>query len=387
MIGLEILTWGTEGEKNPYYYPVYHYLWGGSIGHAALKLTLPKDPHHDALILKYCRSGSGKSVIPHYSDSDHWVVYFSWWPSGLQEEYEDRIEANSFIDFEYEKKWQPHFTETTSPKTGLLRYKFGALYDWFFGVPKDIPKPIDVIVHPHPLAQELTMALHAKEETLLQKEDILTPVLDRYILLQDQLELMQYKALYVNAHCEDELKKARFRKKCFKECEDLISQRASIAKELMPLIKEREILLDELKSFRRHYYDKVATVGVSPQQVQIALSSEICAESMLTKMREIAEGELPFDKIYYNCSTVTREIIASGLAQALKTSDCEPHLFDTPLKIHRFACQLQQKLINLRLEKLSLLETKVYLPQYHGHESRQQEWLSDKKSSTRIRPS
>ncbi|MGE3319378.1 MAG: hypothetical protein AB7I18_08770 [Candidatus Berkiella sp.] len=148
MIGAEILTWGTQGEENPYYYPVYHYLWGGSIGHSAIKLTLPDNPATLAMIQQYCSSPEDNKVIPHYRYRDHWIVYFSWWPGGLMEEYQDRVEATSGANVEYETKWQSEFTETIEQQPGYLRYKLGVVYDWIFGKPKKIPMPIMEIVHP-----------------------------------------------------------------------------------------------------------------------------------------------------------------------------------------------------------------------------------------------
>ncbi len=379
MIGLDILTWGTDGESNPYRYPIYHYLWGGSIGHTALKLTLPKDPYHDALILKYCCSSAGKSVIPHYSQSGHWIVYFSWWPNILQEEYEDRIGANSFLAFEYEQKWRPHFTETIQPTAGLLRNKLGALYDWWFGSPKAIPKPIEVIIHPHPQAQALTMALHEKEQALLQNEEAYVSLIDRYVSLQIEVQLLIYERRNMNQYCDDALEIARYTEQFDKKDKDFTRQLKILENKMLPLEQESETLLDKLKTIKRQYHE-VATVGMSPQQVHIGLGDEISPDKLLAKMREIAEGEFPFHKILYNCSTVVREVIVSGLTEPLKTSDCTLHLFDTPLKIHRFACELQKKLIDLRLEKVATLQRQMYLPQYQRHEIPHEECLSLQKS-------
>jgi hypothetical protein len=382
MIGLDILTWGTEGESNPYRYPIYHYLWGGSIGHAALKLTLPSDPYNDALILKYCNSTAGKSVIPHYIYKGHWIVYFSWWPGLLQEEHEDRIEANSFLNFEYEKKWRPYFTDTVLPTDGWLRDKLGALYDWWYGPSKEISKPIEMIVH-LPEAQEKAELINHKEKTLKHIEKALLPFKDIYSKLQAQFELLEIKSTYLVTFSNDEIRKALFIQECVKEYEEILEQMATLEKEWLPLTEARDNLLDELKSIKREF----ATVGMSPQQVYIAFGNELSPEKLLAKMREIADGEFGFHKIYYNCSTVVREVIAAGLADSLKTNDCSQHLFDTPLKIHRFACQLQQKLINLRLEKVTMLQTKMYLPQYHGHETPPPEALLSMQKSQLPRPS
>ncbi|HRE32255.1 MAG TPA: hypothetical protein PLD88_09810, partial [Candidatus Berkiella sp.] len=46
-----------------------------------------------------------------------------------------------------------------------------------------------------------------------------------------------------------------------------------------------------------------------------------------------------------------RAIIAAGLNESIDKQAFLPHLFDTPLKIHRSACELQTQLMNIRREQ------------------------------------
>lgn len=340
MLGAEILTWGTQGENNPYYYPLYHYLWGGSIGHAAIKLTLPDEPETMALIQQYCCDQEGNSVIPHYRHGNCMIVYFSWWPDALMEEYQDRLEANSGAIVEYEKKWQAIFTQTREEQSGLLRYKFGALYDWFFGKPKQIPAPIKEIVHPHPQAKTVLQTLIELEDTLEEQTQTLLPLVELIESLEQQLAILQM----VNHLAADD-------KRTVQVCQQSQVALAELERELAPHIEECKQTSAQLKNLRRYYYQEIASIGLSPQVVHLPLSKAFSAETMLQKMREIVDGPYRFDKIFYNCSTVIREIIDAGLAKVLKNKERSPHWFDTPLKIHRFACQIQEQLINLSLRQ------------------------------------
>jgi len=373
MIGAEILTWGTQGEDNPYYYPLYHYLWGGSIGHAAIKLTLPGDEATLALVRQYCCDQEGRSVIPHYRHHHHVIVYFSWWPDALMEEYQDRLEANSGLSVEYEKKWQPHFMQTTEQKSGILRFKLGALYDWIYGKPKMIPVPISEIVHPHPEAESTAKKLAALEALLDEKTQTLLPLVTLIESLEEQINLLSFiKHFATDKQQQDEL------------CKQAQAELAEMEEVLKPHIEECKELNTELKSLRRYYYQEIASIGLTPDVVHLPLSEAFSPSKMLAKMREIVDGPVRFDKIFYNCSTVTREIIDAGLAKALKISDCAPHWFDTPLKIHRLACKLQVQLINLR--------QKEFLPQFssrprHAHAPRRQGEDLQQKASLVMRPS
>jgi|GEM_PF-6002407 len=362
MIGIEILTWGTEGEVSPYYYPLYHYLWGGSVGHSAIKLTIPCEPRYDEWVSQYCCDKTGKSLIPHYrlARQNVWVVYFSWWPEALQEEYEDRMEANSGLCVEYEKKWQPHFTETVPQKTGMLRYKLGKIYDWFFGSPQEIPKPIQQIVHPHPQAQLLSEQLANKEADLRGKNYRLLPFLEDYIRLVKKLELLTFKINYVELFgAANEAERGMAYDEMLQTYKVVTQKLKSIETTLLPLLEARDCDYAELKALRRYFYEEVATVGCEPQRVCLPLDYGLSAEKMLKSMHGLASTGEPFDKIFNNCSTVVRQIMAEGLDERINSGDRAAHLFDTPFKIHRFACDLQKKLINLRQQA-------VFVPQYRA---------------------
>lgn len=376
VIGLDILTWGTEGEQNPYFYPIYHYLWGGNLGHAALKLTLACDTYHDALIARYCASHLGETIIPHYRERGMWVVYFSWWPQRLSEEHEDRIEANEGLEVEYNSAWKPFFTQMMSPKIGLIQHKLGVVYKWLFGDASQIPKPIHEIIHPHPDAKVLELALKRQEALVLEKKEELAPLIESYNELHDLIDLLNFKLFWLNTHSKENQRQ-------LEEAERLLTM---LETELTPALSEHETLSKELKAIQRHFYQEVATVGVAPQRVHLSFDEALSPEKMLEKIRQIVDGDTPFDKITNNCSTVLREVIAAGLSPLLQTADCFWHLFDTPLKIHRFACQLQEKLINLRLEKAVTLGTKTHLAQYQGHVLLHEECQTSERTEIKLKP-
>ncbi|MGE3319379.1 MAG: hypothetical protein AB7I18_08775 [Candidatus Berkiella sp.] len=162
---------------------------------------------------------------------------------------------------------------------------------------------------------------------------------DELLILIDSLEefisIMRMRNLYRAGKYEAD-----------EECAKAEAELAQIKQMIVPGVKEFKQHTAELINLRRYYYQEIATIGTAPETVHLGLSDEFSLQRMLAKMREIVDGPYVFDKIFYNCSTVVREIMAAGLSQSLKTSDCQQHLFDTPLKIHRFACQLQAQLIN-----------------------------------------
>ncbi|MCS5711237.1 hypothetical protein [Candidatus Berkiella aquae] len=342
MIGMEILTWGTEQGGNPYYAPIYHYLWGGgSVGHAALKLTLPCNPENAALIQQYCCNQKGKSLIPHYriQNNSCWVVYFSWWPGReLSEEYQDRFSANATLHINYDEKWKDFFTKTMISNSGKLRSIFGdTFYDWIFGKPAAIPQPIEEIIHPTRQdqdAQALTEMLKAKRTALQHIQKRLIPLMER-----------SEKLLRLNflLSCQESAEPER--------CAQVRGSLYLLENEMRPLMKRYKVLAREYNEFCRQYYHDVATAGCVPQRVFMSYGNELSPLKMLKAMRDIVDDGFDFHKIFNNCSTVVREIVAAGLNDDTHKRDFLPHFFDTPLKIYRSACDLQTQLIDTRLKQ------------------------------------
>ncbi|HRE32256.1 MAG TPA: hypothetical protein PLD88_09815, partial [Candidatus Berkiella sp.] len=246
MIGVEILTWGTEKGGNVYYAPIYHYLWGGgNVGHAALKLTLPCNTENDDLIRQYCCNKKGKSLIPHYRirNNSCWVVYFSWWPEQmLQEEHQDRLSANDTLHITYNKPWDSVFSKTMTSNSGILRSKSPKLYDWIFGKPASIPEPVNEIIHPSPNAPILIKERNEKKAALQNSQNILV------LYLQQAERLLQLNFLAGIQH--------DFESKRYKATQKFLFQ---LKEEMQPAVKSYKVLAREYNEFCRQFYCDVAT--------------------------------------------------------------------------------------------------------------------------------
>lgn len=354
MIGLEVLTWGTEGHDSAYYYPVYHYLWGGSMGHSALKLTLPCNPEVDGWIQRYCQEGH-KSLIPHYQVTrnqsgqtvSQWIVYFSWWPGELQEEYDDRMSANLGTRIQYAEKWQSQFSETMTEGTGYLRHRFGFLYDMIFGKPKQIPKPISYIVHPSQEQAQLLQEMRVLEQQELQyaqQECELLTSLSTVGMLEQRMHYFFLRTKRQLEHCLSEAEEIGIQQNMTKKCQEILDQIDKLSVQLDPLLDNHQKLKQELIAMRRHICEQVVSVGSQPQVVHLSIAGKLSPEKMLKTMHQIVKGPFEFHKFLFNCSTAVREVIEGGLDPLLQGREGLPHLFDTPVKIRRFALNLQAKL-------------------------------------------
>lgn len=359
MIGLEVLTWGTEGQENPYYNPIYHYLWGGSMGHSALKLTLPCNEQTNEWMRLYCREGD-EILIPHYQvtrnimgkDCSQWIVYFSWWPGDLQEEYDDRMSANIEEQVEYTKNWQSYFTETTTQSTGYLRHRFGFLYDMVFGKPKQLPKPISYIVHPSAQQAQLVQdirELEHKEHVYDEQEKKLQDSLRRISQLDQYSNYLIVKSARQLENCLSEQEKIAIHNELEKQYQKLIEQLDALSLKIEPVLDAHQKLKHELITMRRYICEHAVSVGRQPASVHLSIGNNLSPQAMLKAMHTIKKGPYQFDKFFYNCSTVVREVIERGLSKELQGREGTPHLFDTPLKIHRFALSLQADLIRRNL--------------------------------------
>lgn len=375
MIGLEVLTWGTQGHESAYYYPIYHYLWGGGdMGHTALKLTLPRNPEVDAWMQQYCREGD-KILIPHYQVTrqiagqacSQWIVYFSWWPGELQEEYGDRMSANTGVQIEYAEKWRPMFTQTITEKPGYLRHRFGFLYDMIFGKPKEIPKPISHIVHPckeqAQIQQDLDKLTH-EESIYAEQESELLEKLMTLSKLENHMNYLFMRTKRKLEYCVSEAQEYEVSAKMTKACESILAQLDKISQEIDPILEQHQSQKQKLIEMRRYLCEQAVTVGCQPETVYLSFGEQLSPENMLKAMNCIMKGPYTFHKFLYNCTSVAREVIESGLAPQLQGHEGRPHLFDTPLKIRRFAMALQTELISNKLQNLTMASSSAFLLQY-----------------------
>lgn len=360
MIGAEILIWGIEDNSHPFWSAIHHYLWDGNIGHCAFKLTIPSNPENDKLVFNTCickRKGKkDKSRIPHLlinrkigdKMEKFWVIYFSWWPRGkLYEEFNDRLSANGYLQVEYGARWQEHFPETMEPRRGAVRDYFGMIYDFIFGPPQPVPKPIESIVHSGPNTTVLTNQLQKKQadlailkERILSKAETFFKINDCYEKLYEKNQRLanEPKSSTINALLNDTKRKLI-----------LVEKEINILNEEVERIWETHTRLStELKLFKREYYHETATIGAAPQVISLPLGEHLSYEKLLHAMRKIATGSYSFDIIFNNCASAVREIVAAGLSEQAKNADFKPQLLDTPLKLYQSACALQKKLIGLR---------------------------------------
>ncbi len=356
MIGAQILIWGIENHTQPHWSAFYHYLWDSNIGHCALKLTIPSNPDNDSLVYHACKDNKGKTRIPYIrikreigDQTEHfWVVYFSWWPGNkLQEEYNDRLSANLHLQVEYNDRWQEYFLDTMEPATGIVRDYFGAIYDFIYGTPKPIPKPIESIMHNHPNTAELTALLQKKETDLSVLKESLMSKVDAFFVAQSRHERLGSK----NRCLKNERKNATINALL----KDTNRQLILVEKELNALDEDIQLLWEtykrliaDLKILKREYYHEIATIGARPQIISLPLGEHLSYKKLLDAMHTIATGAYPFDIMFFNCAGAVREIVAAALSERAKSADFKPHLLDTPLKLHHSACLLQKKLLDLR---------------------------------------
>tara|TARA_R110002110_G_scaffold415858_2_gene658580 strand:- start:15601 stop:16764 length:1164 start_codon:yes stop_codon:yes gene_type:complete len=359
MFGVSILTWGTEDyQSNPFIKPLWAYQFGGSTGHAAIKLVLPIA--YADLVEKYCTSDDDVQYVPHFKtqvfvpipthddahsyrakEEDAIVVYFSVWPGkNLKYEFQDRFNG----------LFHTKEDSTGESKVGL--------------------EHSGIIHHPSLQATKMQLKIELLETDFSIK-------IEEYKDKVQQCEIIKYKLRHIYMENKDDLKHPVAAKKLRKTLREIKMDTMHASRVLLQAHQKLMLLKNE-------YYTKHCQYGVSPShEVFLPLSDKLPhsldIEAMLSQMRTELDNEFDFDLFYNNCSNFTRSILMAGITeptrqalaqQGLMTSyDLSLALFDTPIRVVRTGLQAQAALSELNAtalsQKVAVIEdvpAKTYLP-------------------------
>ncbi len=405
MFGVEVLVWLSDPHSvSSYYQLMKNFVMGGQIGHSALKVTIPSTPAFESLVKKYCLNEEGEELIPHYQTEilvkdksidpktkevhyhskkvSAWVIYFSWWPSGLKTELHDLVCENHDLKVEYEKKWLDYLNVSyAKERRGLFSYWVGErLSNFILGAAKEVPLPIDTIIHPHPQADELKKLLAEKEDAYLKVNKALMAFLTKHDKLINELRILKIRKRYASYNytrewiwmSDSEKEKYQSIKDKLKLEKEHIWKEIALVLEMSEPIAELESKLKkELDEIERRYYSQVATIGCRPTHIArlpidgvSELRGGLDLEKMLKCMREFAKSKFDFDIAFYNCSTTSHAILLSGITDEvkkemlssglMKVSDLQCDIIESPDHIFSFSAHLQTAFLGYQMSKLSL---------------------------------
>ncbi len=390
MFGVEVLVWLPDPQNvSSYYQLMKNLVMGGPLGHSALKITIPSTPAFDNLVKKYCCNKEGEEIIPHYQTQilvkdkttdpitkevryhpknvSAWVIYFSWWPSGLKSEIDDLILENHEIKVEYEKKWLEFLDVSYMTESrGLFEHWAGErLTNFLLGKAKEVPLPIHTIVHPHPQAVELKKRLDEKRDAYLKVNARLLALHEKSEKLTNDLLILKIRKQYATNNFDEEKINT-----IDLETEQTLNELNILAKMGEPIIELEATLRKELDEIERHYYKHVATIGCRPSHVSMLplegvteLPGGLDLEAMLKVMRKIAKKKWDFHIALYNCSTTSHVLLLSGISEErrkellslglLTTADFQCDLIESPDHVFAFSSRLQSALLSYYMSKLS----------------------------------
>lgn len=315
MIGAQFLFWGTEGQStyNPFFKSLWAWNFGGSTGHAAIRLVLPAS--YKAIVKQYCSSKDNPQLIPHFhakqerpkdveSTEDVIIVYFSIWPSNrLKFEYQDRISSV------YGVKGQTAPNLVLDPTQLPLgrKKRESAKTDW---------SRIERL-------QSMVDFLHSEAEKHYEDYEYLD-LLITVMLLKQELQ-----------DSDEQMKEAR------RQLEAVKQKLSVLHNKLEPVEYKLNVLLDGY--FKKYMPD----FGQPDSIVTIPLESDfdygINPALVLKEMRSLIDNEFDFDFYWNNCSHHTRMPLLNGISPVLRQELVSgglmsrygllPALIDAPVRV------------------------------------------------------
>ena len=351
MFGVQVYIW-TGQKKNAWFWQrLKHYFVDGNIGHCALKITVPSNPHIDDMVARLCKNTQGKTLIPHFQrqtkvtgksvDSTgevryfpknvpSWEIYFSWWPQRLGLEHVDRrIENRSIGAVDYEPKWKDYLDVKYLPQ---LR---GPIHSWLgttlshllFGKPKLVAQGIEMIVHPHPRRNQWIDKITTENEKYEKLKQRYHHIRDKLVIAYIDVNRLNAKLsethhlleIIVSLVMDDKLQQqwqARKRKK-LKQKQKSINALEREAKRLA-IMKDKQ--KEKLVQLENTFFTEVASMGLKPTE-SFAFPLQgfsynkngLNFEQMLNAMHDIVTKGEPFHIFNQNCSSTVYDIMMAGL--------------------------------------------------------------------------
>ena len=394
MFGAEVLIWTSDlSQVSSPWQVIKNYLFQGSPGHSALKLTLPATPENTALIKSYCQNEEGKMIIPHYQEEvivtgkrhdrktgevryypkkeNGWVVYFSWWPKGLNHEHKDRIIENRSVCAVYEPQWESYLeVKYRSPQIGLIGAFLGKLSNLIW--PDKVAVPIEEIYHPHPQRESLSKALNKAQTDYTQ-------VKQRFKKNSHEIQILKADNIYrqiLSDREESKVSSGLF--SCFlpqfiidESCSYTAFQAQKILenKQRLAQLKEEkrhlsriyDALETKLNKLKQEFYSKVATCGIRPTYTfnfpingLVSDFEGLELKKMLLQMNAFAKQEESFHILDNNCSTTVLEIIRAGISPKLG-SLCPtfPGVVETPDRLVGLMEEFEKAFATYRMATIS----------------------------------
>lgn len=393
MFGLDVLIWHGQGTQAPSFIKTLkHYLFGGPIGHSAIKLTIPATPEYDALVKQYCQR-DGRILIPHfktdvivprsyihpqtkqvqyYPDKQPgWIIYFSVWPNGLGYEHRDRSKERYDTEVVYENTWQTYLQiqQCHAPGGKVHAWLGRSLSRLIFGPPKRINMPIETIVHPHPNAQEHQKRIQRAKDAYHQYMGEFDTLVSQFKALIVQMHLIKVK-LFAEERSSpfftDETMALHWQNKLA-----ILKQQAKY-KEMELAVAERKMSAAKhhLRKIEAHYYAEVATIGANPNaNIHIPMlcngRSILSIEDILAAMRKMLNYD--FDIVFNNCSSTVHNVLSAALTKDfcqlafsqhwLSKSDLCFGLVSTPKAINALAQKIAYSVM-----QFSFMQINEHLP-------------------------
>lgn len=378
MIGAQFLFWGTKGQStyNPFFKSLWAWNFGGSTGHAAIRLVLPAS--YKAVVEQYCSSEDNPQLIPHFhakqeyhnkdvgSTEDVIIVYFSIWPSNrLKFEYQDRISSVYGV----KGHTKPNLVLDPTQLSLGKNKRESAKTDW-----SRIGR-----------LQSMVDFLHSEAEKHYEDYEHLDLMITVMLLKQELQES--------DAEMEEAVRQL-----------EALKQKLSILhNKLEPIEYKLNVLLDGyFKKYMPNFGQPDHTVSI---QFESDLDYGLNPELMLQEMRSLIDNEFDFDFYWNNCSNHTRMPLLNGITPSLRqelvsrgymsTYGLQTALIDSPVRVLYTAEQIAKGIEALNLSEGCAQETdftfrqsSTYLPSLQvdralqSHED-SSEQVSDERSQLR----
>lgn len=365
MFGFKVLTWNTPYNKDYYSASVKGYLFGGSLGHSAAELVIPKTSENQELLETYNKMGKlivreEKTIVsepiekePYYElkEVECYRIYFSFWGDvktkktreqhRMVDSIRDRIEEDKGVPYEYTEKGRIILQEIPNK---LNRIKWDGLISHTYGT-----MGIERIHHLSGLSaveiSETKTKLDILDELDHEKELVLWCVKE----ISEKLKIMkteEKKQQYLNSE----------------EIKDRLAQYDVQTYE--ELIIKLNIMSGSITELRYELTKLGIQFGANPDGIiYFPIGSEqfegLDYKKILIEMANIANSVIPYHGLRMNCSTAVMRVVQSGISDELRkkiiiSGHSLPNsnfFIDTPQSLYDFSLNLEDILLNINVNE------------------------------------
>lgn len=361
MFGFKVLTWNSGYGKGAYLTSAKKVLLGGSPGHAAAELTIPKTDETKELLAEYNKDGNlvvreEKTLVAQPIDKEPFYevkevecyrIYFSFWGDvkskktreqhRMVDDIRDRIEEGEGIPVEYTEKGKLLFKEDQN-KLSKVEWKglIGGTYGSF---------GIERIQHLTGLSEAEISESKAKLEKLDELEH------DKELILWHVKEISQK----LNAFKTEEQKQQ------YLASEEVLDRlELDEVTSFHELCVKLNVMSTALTELRYELTSLGVQFGVNPDgliafPIHPYQTDGLDYKRILIEMANIANSVVPYHGLKMNCSTAVMRIVKAGINDTLKTKikkagysmPSSNTFVETPQSVYDFSLNISEVLLHM----------------------------------------